>query len=251
MILCGATTSGCIRATAVDLLQYGWPTIVPRECVGDRRQAPHEANLFDIQAKYADVVSVDDALGLPRGGAREGGRSRVTPGSPCFRVTASVPKSLPRPARRRRAGPRDRVDGPPLGERLAPDRRDDVRRLGGDSAQPRRLLMGAIGDPSVPNDISLWGSILAHPAAARPVGQRPPRPAPRRCPVPARRAGPGRRRHALRPREHRGRVRRRRRTCSPRAPGRGRDRDERLHARGRRARRPPRIRPRGRAPRAC
>ena len=62
VVLCGATTSGCVRGTAVDLLQYGWPTIVPRECVADRAQAPHEANLFDIQAKYADVVSVDDAL---------------------------------------------------------------------------------------------------------------------------------------------------------------------------------------------
>jgi nicotinamidase-related amidase len=62
VVLCGATTSGCIRATAVDLLQYGWPTLVPRECVGDRAQAPHDNNLFDIQAKYADVVSVDDAL---------------------------------------------------------------------------------------------------------------------------------------------------------------------------------------------
>ena len=62
VILCGATTSGCVRATAVDLLQYGWPTVVPRECVGDRAQAPHDANLFDIQAKYADVVSIEDAL---------------------------------------------------------------------------------------------------------------------------------------------------------------------------------------------
>ena len=62
VILCGATTSGCIRATAVDLLQYGFPTIVPRECVGDRAQAPHEANLFDIQAKYADVVGLEEAL---------------------------------------------------------------------------------------------------------------------------------------------------------------------------------------------
>jgi len=62
IVLCGATTSGCIRATAVDLLQYGYPTLVPRECVGDRAQAPHEANLVDIQAKYADVVSVEDAL---------------------------------------------------------------------------------------------------------------------------------------------------------------------------------------------
>jgi maleamate amidohydrolase len=62
VVLCGATTSGCVRATAVDLLQYGFPTLVPRECVGDRAQAPHEANLFDIQAKYADVVSLEDAL---------------------------------------------------------------------------------------------------------------------------------------------------------------------------------------------
>jgi nicotinamidase-related amidase len=62
VILCGATTSGCIRATAIDLLQNGFPTVVPRDCVGDRAQAPHEANLFDIQAKYADVVSVEEAL---------------------------------------------------------------------------------------------------------------------------------------------------------------------------------------------
>lgn len=62
VILCGATTSGCVRATAVDALQYGWPTLVPRECAGDRAQAPHEANLFDMQAKYADVVSLEEAL---------------------------------------------------------------------------------------------------------------------------------------------------------------------------------------------
>ena len=41
VVLGGATTSGCIRATAIDLLQYGWPGLVPRECVGDRAQAPH------------------------------------------------------------------------------------------------------------------------------------------------------------------------------------------------------------------
>jgi maleamate amidohydrolase len=62
VVLCGATTSGCIRASAIDLLQYGYPTLVPGECVGDRAQEPHEANLVDIQAKYADVVSVEGAL---------------------------------------------------------------------------------------------------------------------------------------------------------------------------------------------
>ncbi len=60
--MCGATTSGCIRATAIDLLQYGYPTVVPRECVGDRAQEPHDANLVDIQAKYANVVPVEEAL---------------------------------------------------------------------------------------------------------------------------------------------------------------------------------------------
>ena len=67
IVLCGATTSGCIRATAVDLLQYGYPTLVPQECVGDRAQGPHEANLVDIQAKYADVIPVEDALSYLEG----------------------------------------------------------------------------------------------------------------------------------------------------------------------------------------
>ena len=67
VLLCGATTSGCIRATAVDLLQYGYPTLVPRECVGDRAQAPHEANLVDIQAKYADVVPLESVLAYVSG----------------------------------------------------------------------------------------------------------------------------------------------------------------------------------------
>jgi len=62
VILCGATTSGCVRATAVDLLQNGYPTVVPRECVGDREQAPHEANLYDIQVKYGEVVALEEVL---------------------------------------------------------------------------------------------------------------------------------------------------------------------------------------------
>jgi len=69
LVICGATTSGCIRATAVDAVQHGFRAVVPRECVGDRAQAPHEANLFDIQQKYGDVVSVEDALAAL--GARE------------------------------------------------------------------------------------------------------------------------------------------------------------------------------------
>jgi maleamate amidohydrolase len=75
VVLCGATTSGCIRATAIDLLQYGYPTLVPRECVGDRAEEPHGANLVDIQAKYADVVSVEEALSYLEGIAQEVGAS--------------------------------------------------------------------------------------------------------------------------------------------------------------------------------
>ncbi len=56
LILVGCSTSGCIRATAVDGLQHGFRVIVPRECVGDRADVIHEANLFDIDGKYGDVV---------------------------------------------------------------------------------------------------------------------------------------------------------------------------------------------------
>jgi maleamate amidohydrolase len=61
-VVCGATTSGCVRATVVDAVQHDFPTLVVREAVGDRAQAPHEANLFDMDAKYADVVALDEAL---------------------------------------------------------------------------------------------------------------------------------------------------------------------------------------------
>ncbi|KAB1190532.1 isochorismatase family protein [Haloferax sp. MBLA0076] len=59
LVLAGVTTSGCVRATAVDSLQHGYRTIVPADAVGDRADGPHEANLFDIDAKYGDVVTTD------------------------------------------------------------------------------------------------------------------------------------------------------------------------------------------------
>jgi maleamate amidohydrolase len=62
VVLAGCSTSGCIRATAVDAVQHGFRTIVVRECVGDRHPAPHEANLFDIDSKYGDVVSKQEAI---------------------------------------------------------------------------------------------------------------------------------------------------------------------------------------------
>lgn len=57
VLIAGCSTSGCVRASAVDALQHGFRPIVVRECVGDRHEAPHEANLFDIDSKYGDVVS--------------------------------------------------------------------------------------------------------------------------------------------------------------------------------------------------
>ncbi|MFS2012385.1 N-carbamoylsarcosine amidohydrolase [Azospirillum sp. CT11-132] len=62
VVLTGCSTSGCIRATAVDAVQHGFRTIVVRECVGDRHDGPHEANLFDIDSKYGDVVNKQEVL---------------------------------------------------------------------------------------------------------------------------------------------------------------------------------------------
>lgn len=62
VILIGCSTSGCIRASAVDAMQHGFRTIVVRDCVGDRHPAPHEANLFDIDSKYGDVVMRDEVI---------------------------------------------------------------------------------------------------------------------------------------------------------------------------------------------
>ena len=62
LVVTGVTTSGCVRATAVDSLQYGYRTIVPGDAVGDRAPEPHEANLFDIDAKYGDVLTTDAVL---------------------------------------------------------------------------------------------------------------------------------------------------------------------------------------------
>lgn len=56
LIITGLTTSGCVRATCVDCCSHGFIPIVARQSVGDRHEGPHEANLFDMQAKYADVV---------------------------------------------------------------------------------------------------------------------------------------------------------------------------------------------------
>jgi len=62
LIITGCTTSGCVRASAVDAIQYGFRPIVAREAVGDRSQPAHDQSLFDIQAKYGDVLDVDTVV---------------------------------------------------------------------------------------------------------------------------------------------------------------------------------------------
>lgn len=62
LVVTGLTTSGCVRATVVDGLQYDYPVVVPREAVGDRNAAAHAANLHDLHAKYAEVQSLAEVL---------------------------------------------------------------------------------------------------------------------------------------------------------------------------------------------
>lgn len=72
VVVAGFSTSGCVRASATDALQHGFAPLVVREACGDRTAAVHEANLHDLDAKYADVVSLADALTHLRGGEPNG-----------------------------------------------------------------------------------------------------------------------------------------------------------------------------------
>ena len=62
LVVTGCTTSGCVRATVVDAMQHNFRTIVARDCVGDRALGPHEANLFDMAQKYADVLDAGEIM---------------------------------------------------------------------------------------------------------------------------------------------------------------------------------------------
>ena len=73
VIMAGCTTSGCIRSSAIDAIQSGYFSIVVRDAVGDRAPGPHESNLFDIDAKYGDVVSSGDVLNYLRSLSADGG----------------------------------------------------------------------------------------------------------------------------------------------------------------------------------
>jgi nicotinamidase-related amidase len=75
VVVTGGSTSGCVRATVVDSLQRSYRTIVPEECVADKHESPHFANLYDMALKYADVISVQETLAQvralpPKGGAK-------------------------------------------------------------------------------------------------------------------------------------------------------------------------------------
>ncbi len=74
VLIAGLTTSGCVRATALDAMQHGFIPVVVREAVGDRDARPHEANLFDLGAKYADIVAISEAVDYLR--AQETGAPR-------------------------------------------------------------------------------------------------------------------------------------------------------------------------------
>jgi nicotinamidase-related amidase len=62
LVITGLTTSGCVRATAVDGLQHDYKVVIPAEAVGDRNEDAHRANLFDLNAKYADVLNLNSVL---------------------------------------------------------------------------------------------------------------------------------------------------------------------------------------------
>ena len=62
LIIGGLTTSGCVRATCIDSISSGFVTLIAEEACGDRAARPHEANLFDMSAKYADLISTDGAI---------------------------------------------------------------------------------------------------------------------------------------------------------------------------------------------
>lgn len=67
VLLSGLTTSGCIRASCIDAMSHGFRTIVIADACGDRHPGPHEANLFDMNAKYADVVSEAETIAYLEG----------------------------------------------------------------------------------------------------------------------------------------------------------------------------------------
>lgn len=118
VIVAGCTTSGCVRATVVDAMQHNFRTICVTDCVGDRAQAPHEANLFDIGQKYADLMTLAQleaavASAAPISTAASPPRAPVpTPAAAPASIPPSIPASTPAAA----PPPRPAVAPAPIAE---------------------------------------------------------------------------------------------------------------------------------------
>jgi maleamate amidohydrolase len=100
--VCGATTSGCVRASVVDSVQAGFPTFVVTDCCADRAAGPHEANLFDMTAKYADPCTAEEVV---RHLAGRAGPSPAEPRRVPQKASYAPPREEPGPPRDLRTGP--------------------------------------------------------------------------------------------------------------------------------------------------
>ena len=80
LVVCGASTSGCVRATVVDAMQHGLAPVVPRECVGDRSPRAHEQALEDVGGRYGDVVSLGEATRALQQAGQLAAEHRAQPG---------------------------------------------------------------------------------------------------------------------------------------------------------------------------
>ncbi|MGH3167580.1 MAG: isochorismatase family protein, partial [Trebonia sp.] len=99
LIIAGVSTSGCVRATAVDALQHGFVPLVVRQAVGDRDPGPHEAALFDLQAKYAEVVDESAVLAwLSTGKPVASPLSWITSYTPVYEIIHNPRRPGPRAA---------------------------------------------------------------------------------------------------------------------------------------------------------
>lgn len=74
LLVTGCTTSGCVRASVIDAMSHNFRTVVVSDCVGDRAMAPHEANLFDMEQKYADLMTCDEVVARLQSAQQAGGK---------------------------------------------------------------------------------------------------------------------------------------------------------------------------------
>ena len=130
-IVAGASTSGCVRATAVDALQYGYRVLVPREAVADRAVDAHNGSLLDIDAKYGDVISIGEAIAAVDARGLSAGEPSVSGGNATVvtfderarrlrRRVVGRDRRAPAPARRHPGARRLRPVRDPVGSRRAP-----------------------------------------------------------------------------------------------------------------------------------